>query len=165
MQFTMLNNGDGPTSIFLAGKLGFNWFNFFGLMIVVLMLIPNVIYALRFRNSENKCKNKWINGLEQVGRYASMFFVIFPIGVQGFDSVLAFLCFVFGNAILLLSYWIIWILYFGKRCKVYGMLLAVIPTLIFFISGITMVNYLLIGCSLLFGVCHIYVTWLNYKEA
>ena len=40
---------DGPTSVFLAGNLNqIPWMNFFGLVMVILLLIPNVIYAVRF---------------------------------------------------------------------------------------------------------------------
>ena len=31
-----------------------------------LMMIPNVIFALRHRNMENRCKSRFINILEQI---------------------------------------------------------------------------------------------------
>ena len=44
-----IGGADGPTSIFLAGKLDMGWLNVFGLVMVILMLIPNIIYAVKFR--------------------------------------------------------------------------------------------------------------------
>ncbi|MBQ1695375.1 MAG: hypothetical protein II076_05490, partial [Bacteroidales bacterium] len=51
-----------------------NWINIFGLITVILMLIPNIIYAIKFRGKETKCnccRSMYI--LEQIGRYGSMF--------------------------------------------------------------------------------------------
>jgi len=69
-----------------------------------------------FRNQENKCDNKFMNVLEQIGRYASMFLMVFNIGIAefGFSSVGVFLLYGFGNAFLILVYWIVWMLYFHK---------------------------------------------------
>ncbi len=49
---SVIGGADGPTSIFLAGKLGCNWINFFGLIIVVLLLLPNILYAFYFRRQK-----------------------------------------------------------------------------------------------------------------
>jgi len=36
--------------------LEFGWINLFGAVIVTVMLIPNIVYALRTKDSVNKCK-------------------------------------------------------------------------------------------------------------
>ena len=46
----IIGGADGPTAIFVATSPG--WINFFGLIIVVLMLIPNIIYAIRHRGEK-----------------------------------------------------------------------------------------------------------------
>jgi len=56
-----------------------NWINSFGLTIVTLMLVPNIIYAYRNNNIENKCNSRIINILEQIGRYGSMLLMVFNI--------------------------------------------------------------------------------------
>ncbi len=61
-----------------------NWINSFGLTIVTLMLVPNIIYAYRNKNIENKCNNRIINILEQIDRYCSMFLMVFNIGIFEF---------------------------------------------------------------------------------
>ena len=64
----VIGGADGPTSVFLAGRLGGGWINVFGLCIVIAILVPNIIYAFRFRGVENKCTNKVMNIIEQIGR-------------------------------------------------------------------------------------------------
>ena len=66
MDISIIGGSDGPTSIFLAGKVGFSWINTFGLVMVVLLLIPNIIYGFKFRNVNNQCRNSAMNMLEQV---------------------------------------------------------------------------------------------------
>lgn len=157
---TRIGGVDGPTAVFIAGKLGVNWLNVFGLIFVVLLLIPNIIYAIKMGNQQNKCTNKIMNVLEQVGRYGCMFLMVFHIGIVefGFNSVGAFLIYIFGNALLMITYWIIWMLYFHKQTYWKQISLAVIPTSIFLLSGITMRHYLLIIFGVVFGIGHIYVT-------
>lgn len=161
-----LHVADGPTSIFLAGKWNMGWLNVFGLIIVILLLIPNMVYAANYRDVANKCTNKVMNILEQIGRYGCMFLMVFHIGVAelGFSSVAMLLVYLIGNAVLMLSYWVVWMMYFIKPRNSEQMALAVIPTLIFLLSGITMGHYVLIAAGILFGIAHIYVTYRNRQE-
>lgn len=161
--FNILDSSDGPTSVFMAGQLGVSWINTFGLIIVVLMLLPNIIYASKIRGQKSNCDNKLMIILEQIGRYASMFLMIFNIGIAefGFNSVGAFLIYGIGTIILLLAYWTMWLLYSVNKVPWKNMCLAVIPTLIFLISGITLRHILLIISAVLFGVGHIYITYQN----
>lgn len=166
MSIGIIGGADGPTSIYLAGELGWNWLNIFGIIIVLLMLIPNIIYVIRFPGQKNKSENQVMNILEQAGRYASMFLMIFNIGIgeMGFSSLGLFFAYFLGNAILLLAYWIVWILFFIKRSNGKSIALAVIPTGIFLLSGLTLEYILLIISALVFGIAHIYVTYKNFKE-
>ena len=108
---SIIGGSDGPTAVFIAGKLGMDWLNVFGLIFVILLLIPNIVYAIKFKGKKNLCTNKFMNILEQIGRYACMFLMVFNIGIAefGFGSVDAFLIYSIGNVLLILSYWIIWI--------------------------------------------------------
>lgn len=141
-----------------------NWIHLFGLVIIVLMLIPNLIYAVRFRGEQNLCANRVMNVLEQVGRCGAMLFMVAnPFGEYGFSSVGALLTYLFGNGLLLLGYWIVWALYVRKRQPWKSMALAVLPTLIFLLSGITLKAALLTVSAVVFGAAHLYVTWKNVK--
>lgn len=160
---SVIGGADGPTSVFLAGKIGINWLNVFGLVIVVLLLIPNIIYAIKFKNQQNKCTNKAMNIIEQIGRYGCMFLMVFNIGISGlgFNSVTSFLIYIIGNIILMIAYWVVWLLYFIKQKYWKQIALAVIPIFIFLLCGITMRHYLLLIMGIVFGIGHIYVTYKN----
>ena len=58
--------------------------------IIILMLLPNIIYALKNRDERNNCKNQFMNIIEQIGRYACTVLIWFPLLVWkfGFSSVL-----------------------------------------------------------------------------
>lgn len=161
----IIGQADGPTSVFLAGKLGGGWINLFGLCIVIAILIPNIIYALKFKGAENKSTNKVMNVLEQIGRYGCMILLVLDIGQAGFgfSSVGAFLAYICGNGVLVLAYWIVWAVYFIKQSKWKSMALAIIPAVIFLLSGITLHHILLVIAALIFAASHIYVTWQNVK--
>ena len=143
-----------------------NWLNVFGLIFIVFLLIPNIIYAIKEKNQQNKCTNKFMNLIEQIGRYGCMFLMIFNIGIAefGFCSVDAFGVYLFGNALLMILYWIIWMLYFNKQTYSKQILLALLPTCLFLLSGITMRHYLLIIFGVIFGIGHIYVTNKNRED-
>lgn len=164
---TIIGGSDGPTSIFLADQLGWNWINLFGFIIIVLMMIPNIVYAMKFRGVTNKCKNKWMNLLEQVGRYGCMFLMIFNIGIAefGYASVEAFLLYLLINAVLMLAYWIIWVLYFHKQQQWKSLALAILPSCMFLFSGILLRHVLLVILAIVFTVSHIFVTIKNTQDS
>lgn len=111
----IIGGADGPTAIFVTSTLP-RMLNPLGIAIILLMMVPNVIFALRHRDMENKCKNRLINLLEQIGRYGCLVLMIICIGLDkfGFGSVEDFLIYLFGSALLLLAYFIFWILYGGS---------------------------------------------------
>ncbi|MGN0157062.1 MAG: hypothetical protein ACI39N_07415 [Lachnospiraceae bacterium] len=158
---TYLGGSDGPTSVFLAGNLGFGWLNTFGLILIILLMIPNIIYAIKVKDKGEPCPNKVMVILEQIGRFASMFLMIFNIGIAefGFSSVSAFFIYNIGNVILMIFYWTFWILYFADRKRYTSIGLAVIPTLMFLLCGLTMRHILLIISAIIFGIGHIYITY------
>ena len=165
MQYSIIGEADGPTAVFLAGKVGEIGINVFGLLIVALMLIPNIIYAIKYSGQENKCTNKVMNILEQVGRYGSMILMVLNVEIVTFEfsSIEFFMLYFMGNVLLILLYWIVWILFFVKRKAWKAMMLALLPAIIFVMSGITLGNVLLLISGLLFGVAHMYVTRKNYS--
>ena len=107
-----------------------------------------------------------MNILEQIGRYGCMFLMIFNIGISefGFSSVEMFLVYFTGNIVLMIAYWISWILFFIKPDVKKQMALAIIPTLLFLLNGVTMRHYLLVITGVIFGIGHLYVTYENRFE-
>lgn len=157
---------DGPTSVFLAGKLNqVSWINFFGLVFLILILIPNIIYAFQFRNVQNQCNNQKMNLIEQIGRYGCMFFMVFNTGGRefGFRSAEMFLIYIIGSVLLIMIYWIIWLLFFIRQSNWKRMALAVIPTVLFLLCGVTLGHIALIIFAIFFGIGHIYVTRMNFE--
>lgn len=163
MNLTIIGGTDGPISIFVERDISLGWLNIFGLIIVILMMVPNIIYAKKFKNQENKCKNKFMNLMEQIGRYASIFLMVFNIGIAefGFYSLNVFVVYVIGNFLLLLIYWAVWFSYFREQKLWNSLLLAILPTIIFLLNGITLMHILLIISAVIFGLGHIYITYKN----
>ena len=161
MQYeSIIGGADEPTLFFLAGQLVLKWLNLFGLIIVVLLLIPNIIYAVKHSGQNPGQAKRLIIILEQIGRYGCMFLMVFNIGIAGFgfSAIGLFLIYLAGNTVLLISYLIIWMLYFKKQTYKRRMALAVIPVCLFMLSGITMRHYLLVIFALIFGYAHIRIT-------
>lgn len=142
------------------------WINFYNLTIVVLMLIPNIIYAFKNKDEKNNCTNRLMNIIEQIGRYGCMFLMVFNIGIYefGFNSKEAFLIWLFVIPFLLLLYWVFWVFYFKSHCKEAALALAIIPSIIFIFTGILLRHWLLVIFGFVFSVSHIYVTYQNNKE-
>ena len=164
MSYSVIGGADGPTSVYLAGNFG--WLNGAGLIIIILLLIPNIIYALKGRNPAGRYSgSKVMCVLEQTGRYASMFFMVFHIGIgeSGFCSAGAILFYGIGNSVLLLLYWIVWMLYFCEHTFRKEVALAIIPVCIFVLSGVTSGNILLVAGGVIFDIGHLYVICQNAK--
>lgn len=141
----------------------FGWINVFGAVIVVLMLIPNLVYAIKNRGERNLCENKLMNGLEQVGRYACIVLMWLPLLIWkfSFGSAVGLLGYLAGNAALLGAYWLVFALYRKRRTAKRALALAVLPTCIFLLSGLLLRHWLLVAFAVLFGIGHIYVTRRN----
>lgn len=143
--------------------MSFGWINVFGAIIVVLMLVPNVVYALKNRGEENRCTNRWMNLLEQIGRYGCIAFMWFPllVGKFSFRSVPQMTLYLGGNGALLAVYWFVYARYLRERTRRRALTLAVVPACIFLMSGLLLRHWLLVVFALFFAVGHIYVTTQN----
>lgn len=72
-----------------------SWFNYYGLIAVAIILIPNIICAIVDKGAfENKYGNKVILLSEQIGRYGCMglWFLIFPTPTSIFGSIVRYRC-------------------------------------------------------------------------
>ncbi len=141
----------------------FGWINVFGAVIVLLMMIPNIIYAIRNKDAKNLCTNRFMNTIEQIGRYACIILMWLPLLVWkfGFSSVLDMILYLIGNGCLLAAYWVIFARYLKRKTVRRALILAVLPACIFQLSGLLLRHWLLVGSALLFAVGHIYVTQKN----
>ena len=145
----------------------FGWINLFGAGIVVLIMIPNIIYAARKKQDETQIEvPRGLSACEQVGRYGCIILMWLPLLVWkfGFGSVEEFLIYLIGNGALLLCYYLSWMLYSRKKTLSVAMPLAIIPTAIFLLSGILLRHWLLVAFAILFGFAHCTITYMTHKE-
>lgn len=132
----------------------FGWINLFGTGIIVLIMIPNIIYAARKKQDKTQIEvPRGLSACEQVGRYGCIILMWLPLLVWkfGFGSVEEFLIYLIGNGALLLCYYLSWMLYSRKKTLSVAMALAIIPTAIFLLSGVLLRHWLLVAFAILFG--------------
>ena len=141
----------------------FGWINVFGAVIVILMLIPNIVYAIKNKDEQNVCTNRFMNVIEQIGRYACIVLMWLPLAVWefGFEGKLEMILYLLGNGVLLAVYWCVFERYFKEKTVRRAVTLAVLPSCIFLMSGLLLRHWLLAGFAVLFAVGHIYVTEKN----
>ena len=141
----------------------FGWINMFGAVIVILMLIPNIVYAVKNKSEQNLCTNRFMNVIEQIGRYACIVLMWLPLAVWefGFASKLKMILYLAGNGVFLAAYWIVFARYFKEKNAKRALILAILPSFIFLMSGLLLRHWLLTGFAVLFAVGHIYVTEKN----
>ncbi len=52
-----------------------DWLNIFGLIMIAVIMIPNIIFAVRCKEGfQNKWSNKFVEVAEQIGRFGSLWF-------------------------------------------------------------------------------------------
>lgn len=141
----------------------FGWINVFGVISVILMLIPNIVYAIKNKNEKNLCTNRFMNAIEQIGRYACIVLMWLPLIVWkfGFASVFEMVLYLVCNGTLLAAYWISFAVYMKRKTVRFALVLAILPSCIFLLSGILLRHWLLVGFAVLFATGHIYVTYKN----
>ena len=141
------------------------WFNYYGLAIVVIILLPNILYAIKRKGDfSNAYQNKVVEVLEQVGRYCCIVSMIFNIPYTYFNFWFAnaLIVYLSVNGVLCVTYLICWITFWNKNGVLKALLLSVLPSLIFIFSGVMLVNIVLIVAAVIFAVNHIL---LSYKNA
>ncbi len=61
-----------------------NWLNVYGLIIMMIIMIANIIFAMKEKNFESKYNNKAVEIIEQIVRFGSIALMIFNISVLEF---------------------------------------------------------------------------------
>ncbi|MBQ8903271.1 MAG: hypothetical protein IJY73_03090 [Oscillospiraceae bacterium] len=137
----------------------------YGLVIVLIILVPNVVFALYNKDGfENLWHNKAVEILEQVGRFGCMIFMFIVIPEVSFPSDESFALYIIVNMVLLLLYCLLWIVFFRKNNMAKAVSLSVIPSVIFLFSGIISLNIPLIITAVIFAPCHILISVKNVTE-
>ena len=140
------------------------WFNVFGLVFITVIMIPNIIFAVKHKDAfENRNQNKAIEIIEQIGRFGCFGFMIFNIPSTWFGwwSDEAFAIYLLVDALLIVLYLTLWIVCWRKNNVFRALALSIIPSVIFLFSGIMCRLLLLIISSLLFAPTHIFISYKN----
>lgn len=139
-------------------------FNLYGLIIMISIMLPNIIFSYKNKGEfNNKYKNKIIEFFEQIGRYGIFCFMIIniPFLTKGYWFDHAEQVYIIVNSMLTIFYCLLWIVFWNKNNVAKALLLSVIPSIIFIFSGIVLLNIPLIILSILFAVCHIKISYRN----
>ena len=141
-------------------------FNMWGLFFVVIIMIPNIVYLIKCKDGFiNKWKNKYVEIIEQVGRFGCIAFMIIniPGTYFGWWSDEAFALYLIIDFLLVVFYCIIWIIYFKKNSLFKALSLSIIPSILFLVSGILIRSIPLIIFATLFSPSHIIISYQNAK--
>ena len=142
------------------------WFNAFGLILIIIIMIPNVIFAVKRKNGfVNKWHNKAVEIIEQIGRLGCFVFMIFnvPGTCFGWWFNEAFLVYLIVNSLLVVLYCTIWAICWNKSGVFRALTLSIIPSAIFLFSSVIGGSILLLIASLLFAPTHILISYKNAK--
>lgn len=140
------------------------WFNYYGLAIMAIIMIPNIIWAVKHKSDVASADiNKAIIVAEQVGRYGCFALMIFNIPYTYFNFWFDYALTVYlsVNGALCLAYLIFWIVCRNQNGKLKALSLSVIPSVIFLFSGIMLADIPLIVFAVIFAINHIYISFKN----
>lgn len=143
-----------------------NWFNIYGLIFIVIIMIPNIVFALKCKDGfVNKYNNKFVELFEQIGRFGSFIFMILniPKTYFGFYFNNGLILYLIVDSILVVLYCLIWAICFKKPSVFRALSLSIIPSILFLYSGVMIRSILLIIFSLIFAPCHILISYKNAK--
>ena len=143
-----------------------DWINVFGLFFIVVIMIPNIIFAIQCKDGfENKWNNKLVETLEQIGRFGCFGFMIINIPGTwfGYWSNEAFAIYLVVDALLVMLYCTIWVICFKKNSIFRALTLSIIPSILFLFSGIMSRSVLLIISAIIFAPSHIAISYKNAK--
>lgn len=141
--------------------------NIFGLVFMIIIMIPNVIFALKCKDGfENRWENKAVEVLEQIGRYGCFAFMVINIPKTwfGWASDEAFALYLIVDAVLVAAYCVIWAVCFKKNSVFRALSLSIIPSVIFLFSGIMSRSVLLMISAVIFAPCHILISYKNARS-
>lgn len=141
-----------------------SWFNYIGLIIIAVIMIPNIIYAVTHRDGfQNAYANQPAEVFEQIGRGGCFIFMIFnlPYTYFGFWFRGALLVYIIVNSLLCVGYLVCWAVFWKKSHLARAVSLSLLPSCIFLFGGVMLANIPLMVFALIFAPCHILISCKN----
>ncbi len=129
--------------------------SFYGLTVIILMLIPNVIYALLTRGQEKESISVPAI-IENIGRFGTMVTMVYTFGFTAIENLprKKLSVWIICITVLLEVYFVFWLIYYLKE-KLFYIPLSTIPCAVFIFTGVLTVNIPLICFAAVFSVFHI----------
>ena len=118
------------------------WFNYYGLIIMLIIMVPNVIYAATHKNAAGEIFN-------------------IPYTYFNFWFNYALTIYLAVNGALCAMYLIFWAVCWKNNGKVKALALSIIPSCIFVFSGVVLANIPLIVFAVIFAANHILISYKN----
>lgn len=140
------------------------WFNLAGLIFVVVLLIPNIIYAVTNKDGfADNYHNKLVETGEQIGRFGCfiLMFIQPSFVTLGYIYDGAQALYLILGIVLLALYCGGWIVFRKGNSIAKALTLSILPSVLFLESGILTLNIPLIVLSVLFAICHITISYKN----
>lgn len=140
------------------------WFNLTGLIFVVGLLIPNIIYAATNKDGfAGEFHNKLVETGEQIGRFGCfiLMFIQPSFVTLGYIYDGAQTLYLILGIVLLALYCGGWIVFRKGNSIAKALTLSILPSVLFLESGILTLNIPLIVLSVVFAICHITISCKN----
>ena len=140
------------------------WLNIYGLVFIAVIMIPNIMFALKCKDGfANRYKNRAIEIVEQAGRIGCLAFMMFNIPgmCRGWWFNKAFVVYIAGDTLLIAAYCIVWMICWKKNSRFRALALSIIPSLVFLFSGVMCRSVLLVLSAVLFTPAHILISYKN----
>lgn len=139
-------------------------FNIYGLIAVVQLLIPNLIWEMKKKGEfVEYYHNKPAEIAEQIGRFGCFITMIvnIPHTYFGYFFEYANLVYPFFTFAALAVYLIGWAKKGDKESVFYALILSITPSMMFLIDGILIRSIPLIVFAAIFAPCHILISYKN----
>ncbi len=143
-----------------------DWFNWIGLIIIAMIMLPNVVYSITKKEEFSNTTCKTLLAFEQIGRLGCIVFMIFNLPYTYFNFWFnhALLVYIIINAVLTLTYVTLFFATWNQKSWFKVISLSLLPSLIFLFSGVAVINIPLIIFAVIFTTCHVMVSVKNFKN-
>lgn len=144
------------------------WFNVYGALFVIGLMLPNIMYFSMQKESEKMVVEEIqsLELMEQIARFGCIIFMMMAVnGVcRGFYFPYSLAIYIIGNLVLLLLYWLCWLGLWKHPSLYHKMALAILPSLLFLFSSLIRGDSLLFISAILFAYAHIRITYQNGRK-
>ncbi len=141
-----------------------DWFNIYGLVFMVIIMIPNIIFAISNKDGfAGRWHNRVVETLEQVGRFGCFAFMVINIPGTwfGWQTKAAFVAYLIGDSVLTVLYCVLWVVLWKKDNLFRALSLSIIPSVAFLFSGAMCRSVPLLVSAVVFAPMHIAISCKN----